>query len=398
MSTSVNNEDELYTVHQQRVLGYIPLLTAPLSLLGSGLIVYVILLERNKTLKSTYHRMVLGMSTLDFVNSLSIIVFGPWAAPKEASYFVAGAKGTFQTCEVAGFFLNLMFGTMYYSAFLAIYFLLLIGFECREKTIATYFEPFGHAFSWLFPLVTGSIGVSRDIINPLEILPGFCWFEDFPPECSSLDDVPCTRGQLVSNNSIKNASATIASPLFVVIIFGVILFSMAAITLKVRRIERRIQQYASGPSNQLKRTKETSVQALLYIAAFFLTYSPYLLINLFYHDRYEDYYFGLAVLAKILMPCQGFFNFFIYVRKQINRITTEHGSLGFLRRLPMFRSTTQSQTSADTRNGPPENNGPIEQPAMTETSNKPPSPSKRIPSQSASGESETEYDTAGVVP
>jgi len=393
MSTSVNNyEDALYTVHQQRVLGYIPLLTAPLSLLGSGLIVYIILVERTKTFKSTYHRMVLGMSTLDFVNSLSIIVFGPWAAPKAASYFVAGAKGTFQTCEVAGFFLNLMFGTMYYSAFLAIYFLLLIGFECREKTIAKCVEPFGHAFSWLFPLVTGSIGVSRDIINPLEILPGFCWFWDFPPECSSLDDVPCIRGRR------ENAGAAIASPGVVVIIFGVILFSMAAITLKVRRIERRIQQYASGPTNPLQRTKEASVQALLYIAAFLLTYFPLVLINLLYQERYEDYYFGLAVLAKILMPCQGFFNFFIYVRKQINRITNEHPSLGFLRRrLPMFRSTTQAHTSADIRNGSTGNNGPVEQPAATGTSNKPPDPSTLIPGQSASSESETEHDTADVV-
>ena len=94
-----------YTRAQTLVLEYIVYGTAPLSVAGSALIIWVIVNERQSLRRSVYHRILLGMSVLDFFNSLSMIVFGPWAVPKQESDTVYHARGTFTTCAVSGFFL-----------------------------------------------------------------------------------------------------------------------------------------------------------------------------------------------------------------------------------------------------------------------------------------------------
>jgi hypothetical protein len=81
---------------------------------------------------------------------------------------------------------------------------------------------------------------------------------------------------------------------------------MILIILKVRKIELRIQRYAGGRSNQLERTTETGRQALLYIAAFFLTFFPLVMMQIMYTHRGESYYFIFAVWA--FSPLQGVLN------------------------------------------------------------------------------------------
>jgi hypothetical protein len=96
-----------------RLLAILPLLTAPLSVAGSSLIIYTILAERRKKLEGVYHRLMLGMSTADFISSLSMIVLGPWAVAQDASEFSPGARGNVRTCDASGFFLILGSGSMW---------------------------------------------------------------------------------------------------------------------------------------------------------------------------------------------------------------------------------------------------------------------------------------------
>jgi hypothetical protein len=63
-----------------------------------------------------------------------MIVLGPWALPKGYEYSV-GAHGSVTTCTISGVFLNVIFGTMFYSLALAVYFLFLIRFEKKEPDI-----------------------------------------------------------------------------------------------------------------------------------------------------------------------------------------------------------------------------------------------------------------------
>ena len=93
-----------YSSAQTYVLEYIVYLSAPLSILGSTLIIYVIFAERQKLATSAYHRIMLGMSILDWMTSMSVVVLGPWVVPDEID-FVHHGHGSFRTCAVAGFFL-----------------------------------------------------------------------------------------------------------------------------------------------------------------------------------------------------------------------------------------------------------------------------------------------------
>jgi hypothetical protein len=143
--------------------------------------------------------------------------------------------------------------------------MLLVKFEWREATIARYVEPVGHFLSIFLPLANGSLGVAKDYLKPMEILPGFCWFWEYPPGC--FEDDNCNRGD--TNARDKDNVTNHANMTLFVVVFGTIIISMFFIILKVRKIELRIKRYDGSRSNQIERTKETGTQALLHIAAFF---------------------------------------------------------------------------------------------------------------------------------
>ena len=105
--------DFTYTQAQLIVLEYIVYVSAPCSVAGSTLIIWVILHQQrthsNKALlqNSVYHRIMLGLSTLDFFNSFGMLVLGPWALPRQQEDNTSSlhARGNFTTCTMAGFFL-----------------------------------------------------------------------------------------------------------------------------------------------------------------------------------------------------------------------------------------------------------------------------------------------------
>jgi hypothetical protein len=170
-----------YTRTQSIVLEYVVYFTAPFSVLGSILIIWVILYEGKKVLhKSPYHRILLGLSVLDFFNSMGVLVLGHWTVPEEVSDVIPNARGSFTTCNISGFFLNLLFGTLFYSATLALYFVAIIRFEKKEAWFARSIEPFGHFLAIVYPITSGCVAVLYDFMNPLGILPGWCWIGDYP--------------------------------------------------------------------------------------------------------------------------------------------------------------------------------------------------------------------------
>lgn len=317
------SRDELiFTARQQRLLGILPLFTAPFSTVGSSLIIYTIWVERDRTLKSVYHRLIFAISTLDWIVSLSMIILGPWAVPESAKLYVAGARGTVQSCEASGFFLNYLFGNMWYSAFLAVYFLCKVRFEWQEATMARYLEPFAHTISLLLPTLNGIAGIVKDQFNPMDSLPGVCWFTAYPPGCNDAQsDKPqqCERG----------GETSVRISLEAIFLFVIIIISMSVILCKVRSTEVRLRRYGSG--RDLVLTKETAIQALLYIAVFFVTYAPIVMVEVLYRYRYRSYYVVVAAMTKILTPLQGLFNALIYLRKRYRELFREGGTLAFLR-------------------------------------------------------------------
>lgn len=342
MSTS----EPLYSHFQQAFLGYLPLASAPFSIFGSSLILYLILSEARQKLRSPYHRLMLGLSTLDFLNSLMMVVLGPWAVP-EGTEFVVGARGTITTCEISGFFLNLIFGSMWYSLGLAVFFLSIVRFEMKQQRFARWIEPVFHFLAFTSPIANGIYAIASDWMNPMDILPGYCWTYDYPPGCNDSKEVECLRGD--------NYSGMVEASM-ILLIWVLIIICMVFLFTKVRNTEKRLQRYAGGRNVRLKRTKETGIQALLYILAFFFVFFPIVVMMTLKRSGVETtrenrgVYFTFALLSKLVSPLQGFFNAFIYLRKRFRTLTEDGGRLEFLRRvssvvlLPLRPNTTTCTT------------------------------------------------------
>jgi hypothetical protein len=65
-----------------------------------------------------------------------------------------------------------------------------------------------------------------------------------------------------------------------------------------------------------ERTKQTAIQSILYIAA---TLIPFLLVAIDQNLKSYDptVRFIIGTLVKLFIPCQGIFNFLIYIRPRI---------------------------------------------------------------------------------
>lgn len=310
------NSDTLYSPLQQKVLTYTPVVTGPLSVFGSSFVVYDILADRRNKLKKTYHRILLGLSIMDSISSAGIVAFSSWAVPKDTPG-VYGAQGNTATCDASGFFLHLNMSTALYTSLLSYFYVLVIRSRKSEKWIASYAEPIIHSVSILVPLITGAVALAMGFFNPLVVVAGWCWIIDFPANCSSTDEAECERGGNYKTFSRIAALGTFAFAWCFIVVDMVLIF------LTVRTTEKRLQQYAGDSA--MRRTKETGVQALLYIGSFFATYIALAIIQLVPMDETasnRSYFFGLAFVGKFFMPLQGFWNALIYFRGR-RRNTTQ---------------------------------------------------------------------------
>ena len=209
------------------------------------------------------------------------------------------------------------------------HFLVLIRFGKQEAWIARYIEPVGHVLAIGYPIVMGGMGVAKDLFSPLPMLPGWCWFHEYPQKCSETENVECLR----DGGMGWEAAGTL--PVFG-LVFVVILVCMVLIILKVRDTERRMQQYAGSSDQNFERTKEVARQALLYISAFLLTYFPIAALRLAGTSARKN--FAFALLVKTLSVMQGFFNAIIFLRNQYRVLTAQGEPLYFLRRLSFAQS------------------------------------------------------------
>ena len=370
----------MYTQPQVIALELIPLGTAPLSVLGSFSILWFLCCRRSRKegllRESTYHRLMMGISVSDLLSSLGFIVLGPWAVPSpEADDFSYFNRGNIASCEAAGFVGTLSYGAWWYSGFLSVYFVLLVRYEWKERTIARYVEPLAHAIGISYPIATGSFALVEDVFNPLRVLPGWCWYGDFPLYCSRADrNETCERGE---NYEFLRDFALYS----VIVLLLTIVISMVLIVLKVWHTESQLRKYAVGVQQtegsitaKLYRTRETAWQGLSYIGAFCASVIPFVIVkfieeNSWAPDTKSATLLPFALLTKFLGPLQvrasyqsnnarganrtaslilhsfsqslfsiqqGFFNACIYLRKRLYKLTGDGECFSLLRKVPLL--------------------------------------------------------------
>jgi hypothetical protein len=183
-----------------------------------------------------------------------------------------------------------------------------LRYEKGERWIARYVEPVIHVLAIPWPFILGVIAWHMENFNPSVGNHGWCGLVDAPYNCSFHDDMDCDRGE--------NYIIITYILLFSAIVGWVsIIVDMILIVMKVRATEKRLVRYSIGESNDsFKRTRQTGIQALLYIGSYFITFIFLMIFSLPFPFSNPTVVFALACLIKITLPMQGFWNALIYMR------------------------------------------------------------------------------------
>lgn len=356
--SDAEDDDMLYSTTQLQILQWTSVVTGALSLAGSGWIIYQILTTRPPRAyrslgttqrclstaaleKSMYLRLMLGFSFLDALSSLGHVGFSSWSIPAEVT------SGNWALCQAGAFLVHQMLGTTLYSAYLALFFVLSIRYEVREVWMAKWLEPWMHASAILVPMITGGIAVAKDYFSPLHMIPGTSWFDAYPPGCEDVDINSCIR---VTSSFMALVCA--AFPIVLSVLVSTV--CMVLLVQKVRQTELLMRQYQQQPqqldhpedppqsttatttttrpsppreavARSLASTKRVTIQALLYIGVFFVTYLALFVVqiliqavNLPETSEYRHVWFPWSLLVKIFVPLQGALNAFVFWYRRVD--------------------------------------------------------------------------------
>ncbi len=310
---------------QEKILSMFLVCSAILSLIGSCTIVFKILrsLCRNQT-TTPYDRIILGLSCCDIVASCTYAL-GPFLLPSETSQRV-WAIGDDASCQKLGFLMQLStLWAVWYNAILSFYYLLTVRFQVKRKAFCRKYELWMHLPGAIFFPTTAVMGYIGGWYAEEE-LAMTCWIGDIKTGCDDSGNCSGDWGELIAYTF--GALPTIITLLSVVI-------NNIVIIVYVRKSLIAGNNATPGTENneterqeiQTRLSKEAAMQGFLYVTTFLITILPAFTIQILdgsfgYDESDQGRVYPLLVLNSILLPLQGFFNVFIYVRPSYSRFST----------------------------------------------------------------------------
>ena len=308
------------TDKQEMILSVFLVCSAILSLVGSITIVYKILRSLCKNQTTTpYDRIILGLSCCDIVASCTYAL-GPYLLPRETSQRV-WAIGDDSSCQKLGFLMQLSsLWAVWYNAMLSFYYLLTVRFQVKRQEFCKKYEPWLHLSGAIFFPTTALAGYVGKWYGE-EDLAMTCWIAEIKTGCDEY-----------GNNCSGDASELIAymiGAVPTVISILAVIINNAIIYIFVRKSLRSGNNGSSKGSEdnesaerqtiQNRLSHEAAIQGFLYVSSFLITISPAFAIQILdgsmgYAESDQGSIYPLLVLNSILLPLQGFFNVFIYVR------------------------------------------------------------------------------------
>lgn len=317
-----------------------------------------------KTLKnSAYYRLMLSMSTSDFIVSFAWFCT-TWPIPKDEdsldnpSEILYGNVGTMHSCTAQAFFIQLGIITPFYNALLSLYYYLTIRREWKEEEFKWRVEIIGHFISISFGLGTSIAGLVMELYNNSLV---WCWINSYPWKCGDGDgQEPCVRGL----NSNVYRWAFYYGPLWFMIVM--VAFFMTLVYVYVRGLDVKMSQYtesymqkaarASASADTEKsgeieaasatgrrpsfiksfsttkmevikeqrkhrkneRSKAVANQGLFYAGTFALVWVFGTTARAMQLAK-KPVPWAILFLFAVFTPSQGFFNFLVYIRPKLVR-------------------------------------------------------------------------------
>jgi hypothetical protein len=231
MTSSSPQDESDYTLAQQVAITLVPAFSGTLSFLGSSCIIWLLLKDNRKKLKSVKHRILFALCFTDLINSL-VFVFWSLPVPKDTPG-VWGALGNKASCDAQAVFIH--FGNIgsFYNTALALYFYKSLCYSMKDEQIAKRYEKWIHIVSIGWCLGTAIAAWQQDLysFNGLG-----CWIAPEPLRCHRRDGVDCIRGE--------------DAYLFIWLYSGIpdlllllyITYSMYMIYMKVKEVSRKAEK------------------------------------------------------------------------------------------------------------------------------------------------------------
>lgn len=167
---------------QEVLLSVLGVISATLSVLGSGTIIFKIV--HNLYRASPYDRLLLALSTCDIIASITFAL-SPVLLSKETSQR-AWASGNDATTNMLGFFTQFSFSAILYNGMLSYYYLLTVRFGVKRKEFTEKYEKWMHIITLSFFLITATVGAIMGFYNEVEISQG-AWVANWPEGCEATD-------------------------------------------------------------------------------------------------------------------------------------------------------------------------------------------------------------------
>jgi len=400
LRTSMMIEDRSELV-RKRAGFIIPMLSSPISVIASILII-VMILRSKKRLSIVYHRLLFGLSVADIFVSFAM-TFSSLPAPKHGSDQTWIALGNNFTCTSQGF-LYMLGATAepIYSVSLQVYYLCMIKYSLSTEYIEKKIEPFLHVIPILYGITSAITAMSIGSINATTT---WCWIQSYPFECHRDPEVTCDRGE----NTNMMRWVFLGGPyIFILFFTGIVMWMIYTAVKKresamarhsfipsipaVHQIEHKRSPYVSTettlslnpPSyeigqrssllsrisllsrysllsrastanispdrpvqevSQRVNTRKTATRVFQYSMGFLLTYIIPIISTAI--STYSSTVIFLEILTLILYPLQGLYNFVIFILPHFSKVRAKNEEISFVQVLSL---TVQSYGRPDESN------------------------------------------------
>lgn len=282
------------------------------------------------------------------------IALGTIPMPKSNIYPFAGPSlGSDATCTAQGFIIVYFFlASLLCNIWLSWYYVSIIVFKIKPRTIAIYIEPCYLLVTLALSTAIGTIILKNDFYHVYPFLP-FCFPTTYPFHCNYYFGEECIYLNKhyfhTSQGHYKFGLGLLA--LYYITFFAIVV-AMLIIVIHTFRFERRNskreanihnnpsissvstrsrshdgttslddntsdnQQHRGLSRDNLKYTRIVSFQAMLYIVAFFFTYTPTIVI--FHIHKIQS---GFHLYWRLTVSnFQGFFNLVIFLYHKVHNI------------------------------------------------------------------------------
>lgn len=244
---------------------------------GSLIMIITVLCDQKRREK-IIGELIIVLSVFDIIGSIG---YALTSFPTPSDDYIYGAEGNQASCTAQGFFIQIGTISLYTNVSIAFYYLLIIKFSWREQRLRT---------SWVYYLLfAGPI-----IAGSAFAFAGIPFYDNAILWC---------------NNSRKYWSEVPVA--IAILIATVVMLNLCWHVFKSEKASKRFRQHRTESRTSLSNT--FFKQCLVYLCAFYLTWPPYLALQVMIANGRAFYNYRFILFAGTAVTLQGFWNCIFHV-------------------------------------------------------------------------------------